>query len=116
MARFSTVLSLLLISSVNGFTTSFLGSPAQALTRKVNNRNNVGSMTMRVVDIDSEEAFDQTISSAGDSLVVVDYSTTWCGPCKVIAPKFDEMSEKYSNAVFLKVRSFDTWKPRRVME
>ena len=59
---------------------------------------------MRVVDIDSEEAFDKTISSAGDNLVVVDYSTTWCGPCKVIAPKFDEMSDKYPDAVFLKVR------------
>lgn len=39
-------------------------------------------MSMRVVDVDSEAAFDKTISSAGESLVVVDYSTTWCGPCK----------------------------------
>lgn len=60
---------------------------------------------MAVVDIDSEAAFDNTISSAGSSLVVVDYSTTWCGPCKVIAPKFDEFSEKYPDAVFLKVRN-----------
>jgi thioredoxin 1 len=57
-----------------------------------------------VVDIDSEDAFDRTISSAGGSLVIVDYSTTWCGPCKVIAPKFDDFSEKYPDAVFLKVR------------
>lgn len=58
---------------------------------------------MRVVDITSEDAFDKTVSSAGSSLVVVDYSTTWCGPCKVIAPKFEEMSDKYPDAVFLKV-------------
>jgi thioredoxin 1 len=58
---------------------------------------------MKVVDIDSEAAFDKTISSAGSALVVVDYSTTWCGPCKVIAPKFDELSEKYPDFVFLKV-------------
>lgn len=57
-----------------------------------------------VVDIDSESAFDKTVKNAGDSLVVVDYSTTWCGPCKVIAPKFEELSEKYTDAVFLKVR------------
>ena len=32
---------------------------------------------MAVVDIDSEAAFDKTVQGAGDSLVVVDYSTTW---------------------------------------
>lgn len=58
---------------------------------------------MSVVDIDSEAAFDKTILSAAGALVVVDYSTTWCGPCKVIAPKFDELSDKYPDAVFLKV-------------
>ena len=36
-------------------------------------------------------------------MVVIDYSTTWCGPCKVIAPKFDELSDKYPQAVFVKV-------------
>jgi thioredoxin 1 len=56
-----------------------------------------------VADVGSEDAFDKVIKGAGDKLVVVDYSTTWCGPCKVIAPKFDEFSDKYTNAVFLKV-------------
>jgi thioredoxin 1 len=56
-----------------------------------------------VADVGSEDAFDKVIQGAGDKLVVVDYSTTWCGPCKVIAPKFDEFSDKYTNAVFLKV-------------
>ena len=35
-----------------------------------------------VIDIGSEAAFDKTIKNSGDSLVIVDYSTTWCGPCK----------------------------------
>ena len=56
-----------------------------------------------VADVGSEDAFDKVVKSAGDKLVVVDYSTTWCGPCKVIAPKFEEFSDKYANAVFLKV-------------
>ena len=59
---------------------------------------------MAVADVDSEAAFDKTVKGAGSSLVVIDYSTTWCGPCKVIAPKFEEMSDKYPSAVFLKVR------------
>ncbi|MFS8007212.1 putative monodehydroascorbate reductase (NADH) [Helianthus anomalus] len=29
--------------------------------------------------------------------------TQWCGPCKVIAPKFKGLSEKYLDVVFLKL-------------
>jgi len=58
---------------------------------------------MAVADVNSEAEFDAKISGAGDALVVIDYSTTWCGPCKVIAPKFDELSDKYTDSVFLKV-------------
>ena len=84
-------LALLALWSAEAF------APAAVVGRRL-------TATMAVVDIDGEAAFDKTISSAGGSLVVVDYSTTWCGPCKVIAPKFDEFSEKYPDAVFLKVR------------
>ena len=60
---------------------------------------------MAVADISNESEFDAKISGSGDALVVVDYSTTWCGPCKVIAPKFDELSDAYPDSVFLKVRT-----------
>lgn len=87
-----------LIASSGAFSTSFLGQSRIAAPRSCS------SLQMRVVDIDSEDAFDKTIKSADGALVIVDYSTTWCGPCKVIAPKFDELSDKYPQAVFLKVR------------
>ena len=57
-----------------------------------------------VVDIGNTEEFDDALAKAGDSLVVVDYSTSWCGPCKTIAPKFDAFSEQYTSVSFLKVR------------
>ncbi len=31
------------------------------------------------------------------SLLVVDCTATWCGPCKVIAPFIDQLAENYSD-------------------
>lgn len=81
MNRFTSTILLLIaiVSSTSAFSTAFMGSSRVAHSRSASSN---GRMSMRVVDIDSEAAFDNTISSAGESLVVVDYSTTWCGPCK----------------------------------
>lgn len=37
------------------------------------------------------------------SLVVIDCFATWCGPCKVIAPKIVEFSKQYENGRFYKL-------------
>ncbi len=36
-------------------------------------------------------------------LVVVDFNTSWCGPCKTFAPIFDEIAENYPGVKFLSV-------------
>ncbi|KAJ3413429.1 hypothetical protein HDV05_008070 [Chytridiales sp. JEL 0842] len=43
----------------------------------------------------------QDIINSGS--VVVDFFATWCGPCKVISPKFEEFSKQYTSATFIKV-------------
>lgn len=96
MKNFATLLVVLTLSSAAAFSPT--PNPA---TR--HSSASFRTALDAVVDIGSEKAFDNTIKKAGDSLVVIDYSTTWCGPCKVIAPKFEEFSEKYPDAVFLKV-------------
>ncbi|KAL3640154.1 Cytoplasmic thioredoxin isoenzyme 2 [Castilleja foliolosa] len=38
-----------------------------------------------------------------NKLVVVDFSATWCGPCKMMEPIFNDLSIKYSDVDFVKI-------------
>ena len=55
-----------------------------------------------MTEIGSEQAFDDIVQKT-DKLVVVDLATTWCGPCKVMEPKMNQISEEYTDAEFYKV-------------
>ena len=35
--------------------------------------------------------------------IIVDFTATWCGPCRVIAPYFVELSNAYPGLIFLSV-------------
>ncbi|GMJ04179.1 thioredoxin 2, THIOREDOXIN H2, Arabidopsis thioredoxin h2 [Hibiscus trionum] len=45
------------------------------------------------------------LNSVKDSsqLMVIDFSATWCGPCKFMEPAFNAMAAKYTDVVFVKL-------------
>ncbi|KAI8070451.1 Allergen Cop c 2 [Gongronella butleri] len=47
------------------------------------------------------EEFNTLIAS--DKLVVIDFYATWCGPCKLISPKFEKLVDEYPDVIFAKV-------------
>ncbi|KAK9479844.1 thioredoxin-like protein [Lipomyces japonicus] len=56
---------------------------------------------MTVKDLKSVADFHTAI--AADKVTVIDFYATWCGPCKVIAPKVHAFSEEFADADFYKI-------------
>ncbi|KAL4323983.1 hypothetical protein GQ457_11G010980 [Hibiscus cannabinus] len=61
-----------------------------------------GATVGQVTEV-TKDTFWPIVNAAEDKTVVLDMYTQWCGPCKVIAPKYKELSEKYLDVVFLKL-------------
>ncbi len=55
----------------------------------------------QVVHVKDDAEFIELVGSG--KTVIVDFSATWCGPCKLIAPVFTELAESHPQAVFAKV-------------
>lgn len=38
-----------------------------------------------------------------DKVVIVDFFATWCGPCKMLSPVIEQLSEKFNGVKFVKI-------------
>ncbi|KAL5557616.1 hypothetical protein UlMin_039852 [Ulmus minor] len=59
----------------------------------------------QVISCHSVEAWNEQLQKGNDSnnLMVVDFTASWCGPCRFISPFLSELAKKLPNVIFLKV-------------
>ncbi|MFM8308935.1 MAG: thioredoxin [Microcystis aeruginosa] len=59
--------------------------------------------------IQNETEFDSLLKS--ESVLVVDCTATWCGPCKLVAPLIDRLADDYSDRAKVFKLDLDNNKP-----
>ncbi|XP_062160317.1 thioredoxin H3-like [Alnus glutinosa] len=73
--------------------------------RKVLETRNESETSHRVLAFHSKDQWKSHFeaSKQTDKLLVIDFTATWCGPCRFIEPAFKEFSAKYRDVEFVKI-------------
>ncbi|MBO8427292.1 MAG: thioredoxin [Firmicutes bacterium] len=53
-----------------------------------------------VIELDLESKFNELIK---EGLVLVDFNATWCGPCRMLKPEIEALSEERKDVKFVSV-------------
>ncbi|KAL7471698.1 hypothetical protein ACHAXS_011996 [Conticribra weissflogii] len=53
--------------------------------------------------ISNMQEWTELMESSKEKLVVVDFTATWCPPCRMIGPIFEAMANEFPDALFVKV-------------
>ncbi|KAJ7974454.1 Thioredoxin [Quillaja saponaria] len=71
----------------------------------VDKTSTVGSKPLEVLSFHSSARWQLHLNESKDSsqLVVIDFSASWCGPCKFIEPEIHALANKYTDVEFVKI-------------
>eukprot|EP01083_Nonionella_stella_P255865 877635_1 len=53
--------------------------------------------------IKTDAEFQELMEKSKEKLVVIDFTASWCGPCRMIAPVFEQMAVDNPTVIFIKI-------------
>lgn len=53
--------------------------------------------------IENLDQFNTLMEESKAKAIIIDFTATWCGPCKMIGPIFEKLAGEYAGVTFVKV-------------
>lgn len=69
------------------------------------------STETHIVAYVQESEFDALLTESEEKVVVVDFTATWCGPCRLISPLMEQLAQQYKGRVKVVKVDVDSNKP-----
>ncbi|XP_074559613.1 thioredoxin H2-2-like [Curcuma longa] len=83
----------------------FSGTSCNLEATRVKEADGADDSSSCVIAVHSAAEWSQNWQShiQSNKLMVIDFTASWCGPCRTMEPAFKAMSSQFSDVVFLKI-------------
>ncbi|MCV2423853.1 thioredoxin family protein, partial [Paucibacter sp. DJ4R-1] len=63
----------------------------------------IATMSDKIIHITSKKEHDELLAANKDQYWILDFHASWCGPCHMIAPVFEQSANNYPSIKFAKI-------------